>query len=470
MRTQRSWLLLVVMVVASMIFAACAPAAAPAPAAPAEEAAATEAPAEEAPAAEAEATEAPAEEAAQEPSGDGVELRITWYDDGNEGAVLRELLDRFEAENPDITVVLDTVPYATGILETLPIQLAAGEGPDLARVTDLGGLSQYYLDLTPYLSDPAYWEENFGPFLSWMRQAGDESSIPGFMTQLTVTGPFVNKTLFDQAGIALPTGDATWEEWADLTRQVAEATGTSFAMAMDRTGHRFGGPAISQGAQLFNDEGYPALDDEGFRTMAQLLVDWHADGTMIPDVWMGAGGNYAAANEQFVNAQIVMYMSGSWQIGQFNELIGDAFDWVAVPNPCGPAACTGVPGGAALVAIADTEHPEEVGRLMDYLSQADVLAEFYGRSLFIPGHLGLAESGIEYDTDSQLAADALSVFASQVPKLDPIALYFQGYPYNRAMFNAIRDRLTQVLVGELTLDEAMVRMQEDVDAAIAEAQ
>ena len=58
-----------------------------------------------------------------------VELRITWYNDGNEGEVLRDLLDRFEADNPDIKVVVDTVPYSSGILETLPVQLAAGEGP-----------------------------------------------------------------------------------------------------------------------------------------------------------------------------------------------------------------------------------------------------------------------------------------------------------------------------------------------------
>ena len=454
---KRSWLLLLAVAVVALVFAACAAPAA-APQAPAEDAAADAAPTEEA------MEEAPAA------AGDAVELRIAWYDDGNEGSVLRELLARFEADNPDIKVVIDTVPYTTGILETLPIQLAAGEGPDMARVTDLGGLSQYYLDLAPYLSDTAYWEENFGPFLTWLRQPGDDSSIAGFMTQLTVTGPYVNKTLFDQAGVEIPTGDVTWEEWADLTNQVAEATGTPFAMAMDRTGHRFGGPAISEGAKLFNDEGYPALDDEGFRTMAQLLIDWHADGTMIPDVWMGAGGSYAAANEQFINGQIVMYMSGSWQIGQFNEKIGDAFDWIAVPNPCGPAACTGMPGGAALVAIGDTEYPEQVARVMDYLAQEDVLAEFYGRSLFIPGHLGLAESGVDFDTDSPLTADALTAFAAGVPKLDPIAYAFQGYPYNRAMYNAISERLTQVLVGELTLDEAMVRMQEDVDKAIAEAQ
>src|SRR5690606_32278712 len=204
------------------------------------------------------------------------ELRITWYDDGNEGQILRELLDRFESENPDVTVVMDTVPYASGILQSLPLQLASGEGPDLARVTDLGGLSQYFLDLRPHLSDPAYWETNFGPFLDWMRDPGSDA-IPGFMTQLTVTGPFVNATLFEQAGVEIPTGDTTWEEWAELTRQVAEATGTPYAMVMDRTGHRLAGPAISQGAQIFDADGVPSIDDDGMRAMMQLMIDWHAD-------------------------------------------------------------------------------------------------------------------------------------------------------------------------------------------------
>jgi len=401
---------------------------------------------------------------------DAVELRMTFYTDGNEDQVMRELLDRFEAENADIKVVMDVVAY-TAILENLPIQLAAGEGPDIARVTDLGGLSKYYLDMSPYLADTAYWEENFGPFLSWLRQPGNETSIPGFMTQLTVTGPFINATLFEQAGVEVPGEGATWEDWAEAAREVAEATGTDFPLAMDRTGHRFAGPAVSQGAKFFDDEGYPALDDEGYRAMAQMLIDWHADGTMPLDVWAGATG-YAPANELFINGQLVMYMSGSWQIGQFANQIGDAFDWAAVPNPCGPAACTGMPGGAALVAIdrGDQGHPEEVARVMDYLTQEEVLAEFYGRTLFIPGHLGLAASGVDFQTDNENAKDALGVFASQVPLLDPLAYRLQGYPFNRVLFDATRDRLTQVIVGELTLDEAMQRIQDDIDAALAEAQ
>ena len=408
------------------------------------------------------------EEMEEEAMADAVELRMTWYTDGNEDVVIREILDQFEAENPDIKVVVDNVAYQSGILENLPIQLAAGEGPDLARVTNLGGLSEYYLDISPYV-DTAYWEESFGPFLNWTRPSGDTSGIYGMMTQLTVTGPYINKTLFDQAGVEVPTGDVTWEEWADLTQQVADATGTDFAMAMDRTGHRFAGPAISQGAGYFNADGYPAIDDEGFRAMSQLLIDWHEDGTMPIDVWASSSGAYVPANDLFVNGQVVLYMSGSWQIGQFANTIGDAFDWQVIPNPCGPGACSGMPGGAALVPIKDTDHPEEVARVMDYLAQADVLEQFSAKTLFIPGHLGLAESGVAYETDIEAASGALSTFVEQVGKLDQTAFDLQAYPYNFSIFNASRDRLTQVILGELTLDEAVPRMQDDIDQAIFEA-
>ncbi|MGI9509093.1 MAG: ABC transporter substrate-binding protein [Geminicoccaceae bacterium] len=396
------------------------------------------------------------------------EVRITWYDDGNEGAVLRDLLDRFEADNSDIKVTVDTVAYQA-ILDGLPVQLAAGEGPDIARVTDLGGLSQHYLDLSPYLSDTAYWEDSFGPFLKWLRQPGDESSIPGFMTQLTVTGPYVNKTLFEQAEVALPGEGATWDDWAAASKEVAEKLEIPIPLAFDRSGHRVSGPAISMGAQYFTADGEPAMIDDGLKAMAQRLYDWHQDGTMAKELWGSVSGStYLGANEDFANAQVVMYMSGSWQISQFSEQIGDAFDWWAIPAPCGPAACTGMPGGAALVALKTTEHPEEVAKVMEYLASAEVLGKFYGRTLFVPAHLGLSETGIEFDTDNPLAKHALETFAGAVPNISPVAFDLQGYVHNRVMFNALISRLGEAIVGEMTLDEAYGRMEQDITQQIEE--
>lgn len=394
------------------------------------------------------------------------ELRMTWYNDGNEGEVMQGILDRFEATHPDISVTLDVVPYQA-ILESLPVQLAAGDGPDIARVTDLGGLAQFYLDLTPYLDDPDYWRTNFGPFLKWLDPQGE--AIPGFMTQLSVTGPYVNKTLFEQAGVEMPGDGATWDDWAAASKQVADALDIPIPMAWDRSGHRVSGPAISMGAKMFDADGNPALVDDGLKLMAQKLYDWHQDGTMAKELWGSVSGStYLGANEDFANAQAVMYMSGSWQIPQFAETIGDAFDWWAVPAPCGPAACTGMPGGAALVAIADTDHPQEVATLMEFLAQEENLAEFYGKTLFIPGHLGLASGGVDFATDDERAAHALQTFSAAVPGISETAYALQGYVNNRVMFNALISRLGEAIVGEMTLEAAFDRMEQDVTQQIAE--
>lgn len=395
-------------------------------------------------------------------------VRIAWYSDGNEGEVISDLLRRFEAQNKDIRVVLDQVPFKA-ITETLPVQLASGQGPDIARVVDLGGIARYALDLRPYLKDAAYWEKNFGPFLPWMRPEGDTSAITGFMTQLTVTGPFVNKTLFEQAGIAMPGAGATWEDWAKAVKDVAAKVKAPFPLAMDRSGHRFFSLAVSEGAKVFDAKGEPAVVDEGFKRAAQLVVDWHKSGVMAKDLWGSVSGTaYRGANDEFKNAQVVMYHSGSWQIAQFDKTIGDAFDWVAVPSPCGPGGCSGMPGGAGLVAIKTTKSPEAVAKVMDYLASEPVLSEFYARSLFVPGHLGIAAKGLDYKDATPVARAALKVFSDQVAALSPVAYKLQGYGSNRVVFNTVISRVGQAVSGETTLDEAYKRIDADIAQQLAE--
>jgi alpha-1,4-digalacturonate transport system substrate-binding protein len=395
------------------------------------------------------------------------EIRVTCYSDGNECEVTQDLAKRFEAQNADVKVVVDKVPYKA-ILEQLPVQLAAGEGPDIARVTDLGGLAKYYLDITPYVKDPKYWETNFGTTLPWMRPTANDRGIYGMMTQLTVTGPFVNKTLFEQANVPLPGPKATWDEWAEATRKVAKATQVPFAMAFDRSGHRFAGAAISMGAKYFDAKGNLVVDD-GYKTMAKKVYDWNRDGTMPKDVWGGVGGSaYRDAFEEFANGRVVMYLSGSWQTRRMDSQIGKNFDWIAVPNPCGPAACTGIPGGAAFVALKRTKAPKEVGRFLDFLASEPVYAEYMSRTENIPAHAGVAKKGVEYKVSPQAKA-ALDTFVAEVPKLSPVAYRIQGYKYNRAIFNPTAARLGQAIVGEMSLDDALKRIASDADEQVKAA-
>ena len=46
------------------------------------------------------------------------------------------------------------------------------------------------------------------------------------------------------------------------------------------------------------------------------------------------------------------------------------------------------------------------------------------------------------------------------PTLSPVAYQLQGYLFNRPMFNATVTRLSQVIVGELTLDQAYARIDD----------
>jgi alpha-1,4-digalacturonate transport system substrate-binding protein len=397
------------------------------------------------------------------------EIRVMCYQDGVECDVTAAQARRFEAANPGTKVVIDVVPYKT-IVEQLPVQLAAGQGPDIARVTDLGGLSKYYLDISAHVKDKAYWESNFGATLPWLRPTAADKGIYGFMSQLTMTGPFVNKTLFEQAKVALPGPKASWDEWVEAARKVSKATQTPAALAWDRSGHRFAGPAISYGAKIFDAKGDLVLDD-GYKTAVNKFVAWHKDGAMLKEVWAGSGGStYADSIGEFKNGRVAMVLSGSWQINRLQKDIGNAFDWVAVPNPCGPAACSGIPGGAAWVALKTSKSPKEVGMFLDFIASEANYAEFTGKTENIPAHAGLARKGVAYPGATPGARAALSSFSAGVASLSPVAYQFQGYKYNRAIMLPTVARVTQAIVGEMSTDEAFSKIGADMADAVKQAQ
>jgi alpha-1,4-digalacturonate transport system substrate-binding protein len=445
----------------TLLLAACAGAATEAPPPEPEEPVQEEVAEPEEPAEEAE----PVEEA--EPAMEEVEIRFTYYADGNEADVMAPIIDAFMAEHPEITVVLDVVPYQT-IDEQLPIQVETGEGPDLARITNFGAFRGTLLDMRPYLADPEYIEANFpAPVLAAMRAEGDTSGLHGFPDALTITGPYVNKTLFDQAGIELP-GDASWEEWTDLTTQVAQATGVQYAISVDRTGHRFAGPAMSMGATLIDADGNFTVDTSGYRAYAEVLKGWHDAAITPTEVWL-VGDSLNSCIDFFKSGDLVMCMSGSWQINGVANDVGDAFDWVVVANPTGEGGSTGVAGGSAIVAFDDTAHPEEVSMLMEYLIQPENYGAFSAGTLALPAQTEVASSGVDFDTDNASVLGALSAFTAEVPKLQDQAVGLNVHPFAFAYYRNSANRIAQYLTGELTLDEALQRLQQDIDDAIAEA-
>jgi alpha-1,4-digalacturonate transport system substrate-binding protein len=389
------------------------------------------------------------------------DVRVMWYSDGVEGVVFKDLMARFAKANPGINVVVDEVPYSV-IKEQLPVQLASGNGPDIARVTDIKTLAPYWLDLTPYLKDPEFWRKNYGDQADWMRE-DNSNAITGFMSQITLTGGFANKTLFDQAGVALPGPKATWDEWVEAAKKVQAKQKTPFAFAIDRSGHRVAGPSISYGAKFIAADGSPNKVDAGMKAFLGKFVQWNKEGAHEKDVWVSASGTtYRPAADDFINALIPFYYSGSWQVSNFETKIGDAFDWVATGNPCGPNACTGVPGGAALVAVKTTKNPKDVAAVMDYLASTPIAKEFAERTLFLPANKEVIAGKIDFQTKSQTVKDVLNVYVKDSALTAPEALKLPAWKWGGVYYSAIVARIGQVVAGELQLDDAYNRIDSDM--------
>ncbi len=396
-----------------------------------------------------------------------VDLDLMISDVDAKANLVAELAGRYQAENPDVNIQLNVVGYDV-IREQLPIQLEAGTGPDLAFVTNLGGLNPYYVDLTPFVDADA-WEANYGAVLPWYR-AGKPDGIYGYHTEMTVTGPYVNLTLFEEAGVDLPAPGATWDDWADATQAVMDELGLYAGMVMDRSGHRMAGPAMSYGAAYFDGDNNLVVDD-GFKTFAQKMLDWHASGLMPADVWPAvSGGKYANGNEMFFGQDVAFYMSGSWNTGNVQKNVGDTFDWAVVPVPCGPAGCGIMPGGAGLVAFksGDAAREEAAAKFVAWMADEQQAREWYTKTFAIPAHAKLQAEGLDYvgAGASQSVADGLNAFTSMAAAAaaqTPQAYRLQGDPRNFVIFNATVQYLAAAMNGELSLDEAVAKIEEELN-------
>ena len=69
----------------------------------------------------------------------------------------------------------------------------------------------------------------------------EDGNVISLPSDITAVGMFINKTLFDEAGVAYPTSEDdiwTWDEYVAAVKQVQAATGTTYGMVMDKSSHR----------------------------------------------------------------------------------------------------------------------------------------------------------------------------------------------------------------------------------------
>jgi len=106
---------------------------------------------------------------------------------------------------------------------------------------------------------------------------------------------------------------------------------------------------------------------------------------------------------------------------------------------------------------------------MAFLYAEENYSAFSAGTLALPAHIGVAEAGVEFNTDNPSVLGALSMYTAEVPKLQNQALALNPHPYAFAYYCNSANRIAQFLAGELTLDEMVASLQSDIDQAIEEA-
>ncbi|MFV0335600.1 MAG: ABC transporter substrate-binding protein [Tropicimonas sp.] len=377
---------------------------------------------------------------------------------------MEELVREFEAANPDIAVEFITAGYAQ-LVEQLPLQLAVGQGPNLAKIAD-HALMKYTLDLRPYMEDPDGFAALHGNTLSLLR-SGDapDDKIGGFMLSQTLNLPFINTTLWEQAGEPIPQEGATLDEIVAASQRVAEATGIDIPFTMDRSGHRFTGPAFSYGAQ-FEKDGVVTFPDAAAKAFIADIQRWTESGAFPKEMWGAAGGSrYKNMGDEFVDANVATYFAGNWMVNPFQDKIGQDFDWTVLNAPCGDGGCIPMPGGTFLAAFDNSEHPEAMAKLVEYLGSEAVVRELAERFVIIPG---AQIEDLNYQTENPNAAAAMQVFSHNAPNVTDEIRRWSAFPGIQAVQASIVQRLSQLIVGELTLDQTYERMEADIATVNAE--
>ncbi|TQS70914.1 carbohydrate ABC transporter substrate-binding protein [Rhodobacteraceae bacterium] len=377
---------------------------------------------------------------------------------------MRELLKEFEADNPDIGVEFITAGYSQ-LVEQLPLQLAVGEGPDLAKIAD-HGLMRYTLDLRPYMQDPDGFAALHGKTLDLLKTAdAPADKIGGFMLSQTLNLPFINTTLWQQAGEPIPEQGATLSEIVEASQRVADATGIDIPFTMDRSGHRFTGPAFSYGGH-FEKDGQLVFPDDATKTYIADLYSWTQSGAFPKEMWGAAGGSrYKNMGDEFVDANVATYFAGNWMVNPFQQKIGQDFEWTALDAPCGDGGCVPMPGGTFLAAFNTTDHPEAVAKLVEFLGSEEVVRDLAEQFIIIPG---AQITDLNYQLDDESAANAMQVFARNTDNVTDEIREWSAFPGIQAVQSLIVQRMSQLIVGEMTLEETYDRMASDTQSINAE--
>lgn len=317
----------------------------------------------------------------QEEQADGEPLRIEFFQQkGEEGPQkgYQAIIDKFNAENPDIVIEMNTVPDAPTVLTSrissgdipvifsdFPTQVAFRQKVANGYIQDLTG--QPFLDNVEASSLELAKQEDGGYYaLSYSRS---------FM------GVYYNRGIFEEHGLEVP---ATWDEFLAVCDTLQAAGITPMGLHgkdPGRVGHTFQctlNAWAPNGVEIIEQAVAGETKIEGneefigvFEKMKTLFSYSNEDALALSDI---------QCYEQFANGAYAMCITGSYARGTIESLNAD-LDLGIFPLPNDTVETTkcvaGIDAAICVSAKASEEEKEAAYRFLAFLAEPENAQLFY---------------------------------------------------------------------------------------------
>lgn len=363
---------------------------------------------------------------------------------------LAVIVDAFEAENPNITVEVTTLPYGD-YFTALQTDLAAGT---IADVVD----SNY--DFFPQLvaagalaplevSNPESYRESL---IEAYSDGGVSYGLPSSFSAVVL---YYNADLFDQAGLDYPTADWTWEDEQAAAEAITALGDGIWGSHQPVSFYEFYKTLEQNGESFLTDDGTAvAFNTPGGIEAAKWLTE--KSGTVMPTIEQGQGTPDFDTN-LFVEGKLGMMHTGIWVFGAVADV---PFAWDIAVEPGNTQQASAVFSNAVGVS-ANSENIEAATLFAEFLTSSQTMVDVR------------LESGWELppiSDDEQLAvyltkdkpANRQAVFDS----LDSIALTPIVVTGQQEMQDIINEELIEAQAGRKSVEDALASAEERINALL----
>lgn len=373
-----------------------------------------------------------------------VKLQFFVSGDNVEGGALAAMSKKYTEETGVEIEVVD-VPFSD-MTTRITNMVQAGNPPALARTAGFNPVWRDSLgDLSQTLKDKKVRDD---------LAIKDDGKVKGVPLDLTAVGLFINKDLFDKAGVKYPQTEEdvwTWDEFVKALETVLDKTDAKYGLVMDQSEHRLSTLLYQFGSKGFYDENGKYVTNAETKKALEYFIKLNDDKIMPKSVW-AAGED---PSSMFKSGQVAAYYSGVWQIKDFEKNIKN-FEWASVYMPYEKVRATNL-GGNYIVKFEGSGVEEETQKFIDWL----YTKENYDELASLGGYLPVVD-GAEVDYGvGEAGTKSYEIYQNEIASSDPIAAKLKAERDVLALIseksanNVIRENVVKVLNGEQSIDEAI---------------